>query len=75
MGLSPKPSLQEPTRTWEDLDSFLQISFSTGTKSKNPVCTWVDPDKYIMTTEEILQAGKENNYKTFVEENGLIKFE
>ncbi|MBZ5969006.1 hypothetical protein [Leuconostoc gasicomitatum] len=75
MGLSPKPSLQEPTQTWEDLDRFLKSMFSQGTKSKDPVVAYIDPDKYVMTTDEILQSAKENNYKTSIGIDGMIKFE
>lgn len=75
MGLTPKPGHKDPTQTWEDLDSFLQFVFSEGSKSKEATVAYVDPDKYVMTTEEILQAGRDNNYQVSVQSNGQIKFE
>lgn len=75
MGLSPKPLHKEPTLTWKELDDFLQFKFSEGSKAKEPTIVYVDPDKYVMTSEEIFQAGLKNNYKVSIQEDGIIKFE
>jgi len=75
MGLRPKPQHVDPTQTWEDLDRFLQQNFSQGSKSKEPTIVYIDPDKYVMDTKEIIQSATENGYKTTIIPNGRIKFE
>ena len=75
MGLSPKPAHSEPTRTWEDLDRFLQDMFSEGSKSKEPTVVYIDPDKYVMSTDEILDVGVKSGYTVSIHDNGQIKFE
>lgn len=75
MGLSPKPTHSEPTKTWEDLDRFLQDMFSAGSKSKEPTVVYIDPDKYVMSTDEILEAGMKSGYAVSIHDKGQIKFE
>lgn len=75
MGLTPKPVHKEPTETWEDLDRYLHIIFGSGSKSNEASVAFINPDRYVMTTEEILQAGRDNNYQVTLQPDGQIKFE
>ena len=75
MGLSPKPQHGEPTQTWEDLDAFLQYNFSKGSRSKGQTIVYIDPDKYVMDVQDIIQSATDNGYKTSIDPEGMIKFE
>lgn len=74
MGLGPKPTSQGPLRTWEDLDRELQSQFKLAKKSGNHF-TWIDPDVYEMSEQEIFDEGERQGYKVTRHENGQLRFE
>ncbi len=76
MGLTPKPTSQDPLYTWEDLNSMLQIEMKKSNKSKKPYFVF-DPDEFEMSTEEIINGGKEAGYEVETlqgPEGTLLKF-
>ena len=73
MGLSKKPSSQNPLQTWEDLDRVLQSQFKLAAKD-NKHFYFVNPDIYEMTEEEIISEGTKQGYKV-TRVNGQLKFE
>ena len=74
MSLSPKPTNSNPLRTWKDLDRRLQDAFKSPSK-KGKHFTFVNPDRYEMSAQEICDEGIKNGYKVTVMKNGELKFE
>lgn len=73
MGLSPKPSNNSPLKTWEDLDRSLQSSFKFPTKEGRNF-TFVNPDWYEMSKQEIIDEGIKQGYKV-TDLGDQLKFE
>lgn len=73
MGLSPKPNIKKPLKTWEDLDSYLQSSFTFPGKEGSHV-SYVDPNWYEMSKQEIIDEGRKQGYKV-TESGNELKFE
>ncbi|GEM_PF-5048195 len=72
MGLTPKPSNNGPLQTWKDLDRYLLDTFSKGNKDGN--YTFVHPDLYEMSEQEIIAEGKKQGY-TVTKIDNFLKFE
>ncbi len=73
MGLTPKPNIKQPLKTWEDLDRSLQSSFTFPRKEDSPF-SFVNPDWYEMSKQEIIDEGRKQGYKV-TESGNQLKFE
>lgn len=69
MGLSKKPSSQNPLQGWKELDNILQANFKLQTKGKKASAT-IDPNVYSMSISEIFDEAKKKGYKVEMASDG-----
>lgn len=72
--LDPKPTSQRPLKTWEDLNSYLQIGFSRADKD-GPQPIFVEHSRYEPSKEEIIEEGRKQGYKVSEDSDSFLKFE